>query len=73
MVQPSSGKGQPSQSANLPKIEKNQEDFKNKDQDKQKEKEQEQKQEKFLNPPLRWKLNLRIKLNSSGFVTCNNG
>ena len=41
VVQPSSGKGQPSQSANLPKIEKNQEDFKNKDQDKQKEKEQE--------------------------------
>ena len=47
VVQPSSGKGQPSQSANLPKIEKNQEDFKNKDQDKQKEKEQEQKQEKI--------------------------
>lgn len=67
VVQPSSGKGQPSQSANLPKIEKNQEDFKNKDQDKQKEKEQEQKQEKISKPTPKMEAESQNKIEQQRF------
>ncbi len=67
VVQPSSGKVQPSQPASLPKIEENQEDFNNKNKDKQKEKEKEQKQEKISKPTPKMEAESQNKIEQQRF------